>query len=692
MKYQIAKKSLVSSLPARMLAIAPGVLAITLMLAARAQAQTNTLLIDPVLVSYSSQDPYGIDRAAIHTVQAGDGLSGIGLATDTVGNVPGGFMWTTIGTTGTPYDYSPFIIYDLGSPYKLATTRIWTYNEGGFMKIGPKDIALLTSNDGTNWTVLNADMPLNEGGGTTNEPAQDFATPTTNNVRYLQIQILDTWDGASYYWPAYGLSQADGNDTRDLTGLSKVRFIVNGLATPLITTQPQSQELVVPSAPAPPLPVFTVAATAAVQLGTNGLPETNVVVFGYQWYFNSNKLADNATNIIGSATTNLTITNASPANAGTYTVVITNSAGSVTSQPATLSILSDPTGVLVDPTLVGYSSTYPGINRGAIYVVEGQNDGLSGPGLDTDTVGNNPNGYMWTSAGNTISPLDWSPYLTFDLGVVGDLANTRIWQYNENGFVKFGATDIRVLTSLDDINWTILATNSLAEGGQTTNEPAQDFTNAATNIRYVQFQILGNWDGAVFWQTNVSLDSPGNTDARGITGLSKVRFDLSPHEPYVDEPPGTTNETGATVTLMAVGGSGNNAGLTYQWQYNGVNLTNGPDISGATGPTLTITALSTNDQGNYTVIVTDVNGSVMSGFIPVAVISPTESIALYAGITFSGIIGVHYQVNYESSLGPTNTWQLLQDIPSLPSSPYTVYDTTSATNKERIYEVVAILH
>jgi hypothetical protein len=148
---------------------------------------------------------------------------------------------------------------------------------------------------------------------------------------------------------------------------------------------------------------------------------------------------------------------------------------------------------------------------------------------------------------------------------------------------------------------------------------------------------------------------------------------------------------GATVTLTTVDGSGNGDKLSYQWQYKGVNLTNGPNISGATNATLTITDLNTNDQGNYTVTVTDANGSIMSGFIPVVVVAPTETIALYAGITFTGIIGLHYQVEYESALGTNNTWPLLQDIPSLPSSPFTVYDSSSATNKERFYQVIAIL-
>src|SRR5665213_1996307 len=305
-----------SAIPTKMMAVAAGAAATILLFSAQAQAQTNTL-VDPVLVSYSTQDPFGVNLPAIAVVQSG-GLSGPGLPTDTMSNSAAGDMWQTIGTTAVPYDYAPYITFDLGEAVNLSQTLIWNLNYAGGTQYGPKDIAIVTSLDDTNWTVLNADLALNQAGGSSNEPCQVFSTPN-NSARYIQLQILDTWDGASFNWPAYGVSAADGNDPRDFTGLSKVRFIVNGLAGVPVTQQPQSQELVIPSLPLATSVSFSVGTgTPGVPLNTNGTADTNVGPISFQWYFDSGKLTDNGTNITGSASNSLNIANATAANAGTY--------------------------------------------------------------------------------------------------------------------------------------------------------------------------------------------------------------------------------------------------------------------------------------------------------------------------------------------------------------------------------------
>src|SRR5579862_566264 len=45
-------------------------------------------------------------------------------------------------------------------------------------------------------------------------------------------------------------------------------------------------------------------------------------------------------------------------------------------------------------------------------------------------------------------------------------------------------------------------------------------------------------------------------------------------------------------------------GLTYQWRFNGV------DISGATGDILLLTGVTTNDEGSYSVVLVNGSGSV----------------------------------------------------------------------------------
>ena len=78
-------------------------------------------------------------------------------------------------------------------------------------------------------------------------------------------------------------------------------------------------------------------ATAIFSVSNDGTP---LVSIAYQWRKNGTPLADGG-NLWGSATPTLTLTNVLAADAGSYDVVVANSAGSVTSTAATLTV-ADP--------------------------------------------------------------------------------------------------------------------------------------------------------------------------------------------------------------------------------------------------------------------------------------------------------------------------------------------------------------
>ncbi len=67
---------------------------------------------------------------------------------------------------------------------------------------------------------------------------------------------------------------------------------------------------------------------------------------------------------------------------------------------------------------------------------------------------------------------------------------------------------------------------------------------------------------------------------------------------------------GMTATFNVTTGS--NALMYYQWQKNGVNLQDGGSISGAATSTLTITNVSTNNAGSYSVVLSNAAGTVAS--------------------------------------------------------------------------------
>jgi len=83
--------------------------------------------------------------------------------------------------------------------------------------------------------------------------------------------------------------------------------------------------------------------TAQFTVEAQGLPP-----LGYRWRKDGFFLTDSG-NISGSLTTNLVISDITSADAGEYDVIVTNSLGSATSEPATLTLL--PTGPAMDLTL-----------------------------------------------------------------------------------------------------------------------------------------------------------------------------------------------------------------------------------------------------------------------------------------------------------------------------------------------------
>jgi hypothetical protein len=74
----------------------------------------------------------------------------------------------------------------------------------------------------------------------------------------------------------------------------------------------------------------------------------------YQWQKNGTNLSD-AGNLSGSATRDLTLTNVLFANAGTYSVIVSNALGGLTSTGAVLTVTSSPPIILPCSRPIGHS-------------------------------------------------------------------------------------------------------------------------------------------------------------------------------------------------------------------------------------------------------------------------------------------------------------------------------------------------
>src|SRR5436853_2306736 len=62
--------------------------------------------------------------------------------------------------------------------------------------------------------------------------------------------------------------------------------------------------------------------------------------------------------------------------------------------------------------------------------------------------------------------------------------------------------------------------------------------------------------------------------------------------------------------------------LVYQWWFNGLNLSNNLQISGATSTTLTVSNVNAGNAGNYQVFITNSHGSVTSSIAVLTVLVP----------------------------------------------------------------------
>jgi uncharacterized repeat protein (TIGR03803 family) len=131
-----------------------------------------------------------------------------------------------------------------------------------------------------------------------------------------------------------------------------------------------------------PLQINTQPAGQSVYIGQN--PEFDVAVTGtaplfWQWRKNNANLADGGT-VSGSAARVLRLANVSLGDAGSYSVVISNASGAITSAPAVLTVISSAPFFVVQPT---NQSPVPGTN--AMLVGQAQ--------------GNRPLTYQWQRNG-----------------------------------------------------------------------------------------------------------------------------------------------------------------------------------------------------------------------------------------------------------------------------------------------------
>jgi uncharacterized repeat protein (TIGR01451 family) len=158
--------------------------------------------------------------------------------------------------------------------------------------------------------------------------------------------------------------------------------------------------------------------------------------------------------------------------------------------------------------------------------------------------------------------------------------------------------------------------------------PAEGIVLEYSTNSGVSWDVMGTYDTSTFYnwtQVNTTLPATALSPATQFRwrqlshsgsdfdhwALDDISIDAGPTPPYiVSQPANRTAKVGSNVTFsVSVQGS---FPLNYQWRKDGANLSDGGRITGATSPTLSISNLVENDNGLYSVVVSNLYGSVTS--------------------------------------------------------------------------------
>ncbi|MGO8675015.1 MAG: beta strand repeat-containing protein, partial [Limisphaerales bacterium] len=411
---------------------------------------------------------------------------------------------------------------------------------------------------------------------------------------------------------------ADGGITVDMSAypstytMSASNVVVNatGSTAPGIVTQPVSQGV-------------AAGANVSFSVTASGTPPLS-----YQWQFNG-------ANLSGATTSSLTLTNVQTANAGSYTVVVTNSAGSVSSAAAVLTVLTAP-AIVTEP--VGQS------------VLAGAN-----VNFNVTASGTPPLGYQWQFNGANLSGATASS-LTLTSVQTANAGSYTVEVTNSAGSVSSAAAVLTVLTAPAVVSQPV---------SQTVGAGANvSFSVAASGTPPLSYQWqfnganLSGATGSSLTLTSVQTANAGSytvevTNSAGSVSSAAAVLTVLTAPAIVSQPVSQTVAAGANVSFSVTASGA--APLSYQWQFNGANL------SGATTGSLTLTSVQTADAGSYTVVVSNSFGSVTSAaavltlLIPPAIVTQPASQSVTAGanvgfsVTASGTAPLSYQWQFNGA-------------------------------------------
>ena len=374
----------------------------------------------------------------------------------------------------------------------------------------------------------------------------------------------------------------------------------------------------------PPAIVTPPAAASAVAGGsaTFTVTASGTAPLGYQWL-------KNGAAISGATSAALTLANVTTSDAASYSAVVTNAAGSVTSGGAVLT-------VQLPPAIV----TQPANQFGALG---------SSITLSVTASGTGPLSYQWFNAGGALADGGNISGSASNNLAIAALTTNEVGNYFVVVSNAFGS--VTSASATVSVNATPIITGQPASRFAAVGSNAV-FTVAVTGTAPFTYQWLkngaklangGNVSGATgssLTLTKLAARASGNysvivkntygsatSAAAALSVLTppslRTSLVIKPAAHVAAPTAGSLAKAGTNITfsITATG----SAPLVYQWFKDGVALVNGGNLSGATTNVLKISALTTNDSGVYSVVVSNPVGSVTSGSALTVVAPPVIS-------------------------------------------------------------------
>jgi uncharacterized repeat protein (TIGR01451 family) len=411
------------------------------------------------------------------------------------------------------------------------------------------------------------------------------------------------------------------------------------LAPPIITTQPTNQ---------------SAAVGTAVNLQVNAAGSAPLT---YQWCFN-------ATNSIEANTNVLTLANLQLNQAGQYTVIVTNAAGSITSAVAIVTV-GTPPAIQQQPS--------------SLTLVQGQTGSFN-----LSAAGDAPLSYQWRFNGTAL------PGATMTNYSLANVSSGNAGNYDAVVTDPYGS----ITSSVAQL--TIIIPPTIG------TQPVDEIVSVGSNTAFqvvvsgsdpIGYQWLFNGTNAVGGNTNVL--SLGNAQMNMSGGYTVVATNLAGAvtslvaqltvllpPTITTQPTNTTSPVGGAADFVAaVAGSGP---LSYQWMFNGATL------PGATQNELHLSDLQANQAGNYFLLVTNLAGSATSTTANLRVLVPplaSDPVQTASGLSVpvSSVEGLSYSLEYKNALSDA-TW-----TPATTSLPGTggilILQDTNSTASSRFYRV-----